>query len=380
MLLARKGYRVLMVDRATFPSDTISTHVVQPTGVAALRKWGLLDRVIATGCPPVHTFTLDFGPFQITGAPGTDESPLIYAPRRFLLDQILVDGAVESGVEFREGFAVEEIRVEDGRVVGIRGHGRDGRSVTEAATVVIGADGLHSLVAKTMQPEQYHEKPRLLCGYYAYWSGLPEQGVFENFDRPGRGFAVCPTNDGLTMVIAGWPYAEFAANKSDVEGNYMRTFDLAPEFAERLRAGTRETRIVGTAVPNYFRRPYGPGWTLVGDAGYNRDFITAQGISDAFRDAELCVAALDATFTGTRAFEDAMSEYQSTRDDQVEAMYELTTQFASLEPAPPELEQLLGAVHGNQEAMDQFARMVSGVTPPEEFFADDNVERIMAAG
>ncbi|MGH3983512.1 MAG: NAD(P)/FAD-dependent oxidoreductase, partial [Pseudonocardiaceae bacterium] len=320
----------------------------------------------------------DFGPFTISGAPGTDEAPVAYGPRRSVLDKLLVDAASEAGAEVREGFTVEEIVIEDGRVTGLRGHSKGGTPVTEHARVVIGADGRHSLVAKAVRPEQYHEKPQLLAGYYTYWSGLPMDGRFEAYIRPDRAFAALPTNDDLTLVIGGWPFAEFEANKSDIEGNYLKMLELAPPFTERVRAATREARFVGTAVPNYFRKPYG-GWALVGDAGYNKDFITAQGITDAFRDAELCATALAETFSGARPFDVAMSQYQSTRDEHVLAMYEFTTQLATLEPPPPELQQILGAVHGNPQAMDGFARVNAGVTSPTEFFSDENIGRILAA-
>ena len=244
--------------------------------------------------------------------------------------------------------------------------------------MVIGADGLHSAVAAAVRPQHYHDKPPLLCGYYAYWSGLPMSGRFENYIRPQRGWAACPTHDDLT-IVAGWPYAEFAANKTDIEGNYLKTFDLAPDFAERIRAADRETRIVGTTVPNYFRQPYGPGWALVGDAGYNKDPITAQGISDAFRDAELCATALDQALSGTRSFGEAMSGYQAARDEHALPMYEFTTQLATLQPPPEELRHLLAAVHGNQEAMDSFARTNAGVTSPADFFSDENTGRVFAA-
>ena len=378
MLLARQGYKVLVVDRATFPSDTVSTHLLHPPGVAALRRWGLLERLVATGCPPIDTYAFDFGPFTLTGAPGTDEAPVAYGPRRTVLDQLLVEAAAEAGAEVREGFTVTEVVVEGGRVSGVRGHGRDGRTVTEHARVVVGADGRHSLVARIVQPEQYHEKPPLLCGYYSYWSGLPMDGRFENYVRPDRGFAAWPTHDDLTLVICGWPYAELQANRTDVEGNFRKLLELAPSFADRVAAATREARFAGTAVANFFRKPYGPGWALVGDAGYNKDFITAQGMHDAFRDAELCTAALDETFSGARPFETAMGAYQSTRDAQVLPMYEFTCQLATLEPPPPELQRLLGAVHGNQEAMDGFARVVAGVTSPAEFFSEENVGRVLA--
>ena len=369
MLLARAGYRVLVVDRTSFPSDTISTHQVHPPGVAALRRWGLLDRLAATGCPPIHTYSLNFGPFTITGKPGTDDNPVAYGPRRTVLDKLLVDAASEAGAEIREGFTVSDIVFEDGRVIGVRGHRRDGPTVTERARVVVGADGLHSRVAQSVRPGQYHDKPRLLCGYYTYYSGLPMDGRFETYVRPQRAFAAWPTNDDLTVVIGGWPFAAFKANKKDIEGNYLTMFDMAPAFAERIRAAKREARFVGAAVPNFFRKPFGPGWALVGDAGYNKDFITAQGIGDAFRDAELCATALDQTFSGMCSFEVAMGRYQSSRDQQVLPMYEFTTQLATLEPLPLHLQQLLEAAHGNAEAMDAFVRVSSGVTSPAEFIS-----------
>jgi 2-polyprenyl-6-methoxyphenol hydroxylase-like FAD-dependent oxidoreductase len=378
MLLARNGYRVLVVDKATFPSDTVSTHLIHPPGIAALGRWGLLDRLTATGCPPIDTYAFDFGPITISGAPGTAESPVGYAPRRTVLDKLLVDAASESGAEVREGFTVEEVLLDGDRVTGVRGHGRGGHTVTEHASVVIGADGWRSLVARSVRPEQYHEKPPILMAYYSYWSGLPMAGRFETYIRPDRGIAAWPTNDDLTMVIAGWPYAEFEANRKDVEGNFLKTLELAPEFAARVDGGARVERIAGMAVPNFFRRPYGPGWALVGDAGYNRDFITAQGIQDAFRDAELCAEALDATFSGRRSFDDAMGAYQATRDAQVLPMYEFTCEIATLEPPPPDLVQLLSAIHGRQPAMDEFARLNAGVVSPAEFFAPDNVGRLVA--
>jgi 2-polyprenyl-6-methoxyphenol hydroxylase-like FAD-dependent oxidoreductase len=378
MLLARQGHRVLVVDRATFPSDTVSTHIVHPPGIASLKRWGLLDRLIATGCPPIDTYLFDFGPFTISGSPGTDEAPVAYGPRRTVLDKLLVDAAAEVGAEVREQFTVEDIVADGHGVTGVRGHGKGGATVVEHAKVVVGADGRHSLVAHAVQPEQYNEKPQLLAGYYTYWSGVPMKGRFENYIRPDRGFAAWPTNDDLTVVIAGWPFAEFEANKKDIEGNYFKTLELAPAFAERIRAGRQEARFVGTAVANFFRKPYGPGWALVGDAGYNKDFITAHGIHDAFRDAELCAMALDETFSGARDFEAAMADYQTRRDQHVLPMYELTTQLATLEPPPPELQQLLGAIAGNQDAMNDFARVTAGVTSPADFFAPDNVEQIMS--
>jgi flavin-dependent dehydrogenase len=365
MLLARKGYRVLVVDRASFPSDTVSTHILHPLGVRALSRWGLA----LEGCPPVHTYALDFGDLMITGAPGTVEAPVAYCPRRTVLDKMLIDAAAESGAEVREGFVVEEILIDNERVVGIKGRSKAGGSFVERAAVVVGADGWRSRVAEAVGAERYDERPPLLAGYYTYWSGLPMDGRFENYIRTRRGFAAAPTHDNLTMIVAGWPHAELAANKHDIEGHYLETIALAPSFADRVRGAKRETRFTGMAVPNYFRTPYGPGWALVGDAGYNRDFITGQGMMDAFLDAERCAAALDQSLSGIRPFDEAMSEYHHARDARVKPMYELTCQLATLEPPPPQKQQHLQEIHGNQNAMDGFIRMNAGTISPAEYFA-----------
>ncbi|MGH7682046.1 MAG: NAD(P)/FAD-dependent oxidoreductase, partial [Candidatus Eiseniibacteriota bacterium] len=374
------GYKVLAVDKAAFPSDTISTHLIHPPGVSALKRWGLLDRVVVTGCPAVTTYRFDFGPFTIAGSPGTPDSPVAYAPRRTVLDKLLVEAASEAGAEVRQEFTVEEILMEDGRVTGIRGRGRNGNPVEERAHVVIGADGRGSILAKAVRPETYREKAPIFVAYYSYWSGLPMNGRFEAYIRPGRSFAAWPTNDDQTLVIAGWPYAELEANKKDIEGNYHKVIDLAPEFAARLRLAKREARFVGTAVPNYFRKPFGPGWALVGDAGYNRDFITAFGIMDAFHQAELCVTALDESLSGARPYDVAMSEFQTARDQRAVPMYEMTCKLAAVDqPPPPELQRVLAAVSGNQESMNAFARLNAGVMTPPEFFSEENLGRIFAA-
>jgi 2-polyprenyl-6-methoxyphenol hydroxylase-like FAD-dependent oxidoreductase len=379
MLLARKGYRVLVVDRATFPSDTVSTHLIHAPGVAALQRWGLLDEVTASGCPAIPTYSFDFGPFTLTGtARGENRVTTAYAPRRTVLDKILVDAASGAGADVREGFGVDEVIVEDGMVVGIRGHGADGRSIVERARVVVGADGRHSRVAAAVGAEHYNDKPMLQWSYYSYWSGLPANGM-ETFIRPDRGWALIPTNDDLTLLVVGWPYAEAPAYRADVEANYLKTLELVPAVAARVRAATRVDRFTGGSVANYFRRPFGPGWVLVGDAGYNKDPITAQGIGDAFHDAERGAAALDDFFSGRQPFAAAMSAYHQERDVRALPIYEFTTQMATLAPPPPEMQQFLGAVFGNQEATDAFISVVAGTMSPVEFFDPDNIGRVMAA-
>lgn len=369
MLLARAGHRVLVVDRATFPSDIVSTHLLHPPAIAALRRWGLLDRVVASGCPPIDRYSFDFGPFTIAGTPrpATGGGSLAYAPRRTVLDTILVDAAADAGAEIREAFTVDELVIDDGRVIGIRGRDRAGRAVAEHARVVIGADGVHSHVARAVRAAEYHAKPVLQWAAYSYWRDLPVDGL-ETYVRPDRGWAALPTNDGLTLLIVGWPAAEAAAYRADVEGNYLKTLELVPAFAARVRSATRVDRFHVGGVPNVFRAPYGPGWALVGDAGYAKDPITAQGILDAFDDAERCAAALRDVFGGTRTFDDAMAAAHAARDDRALAIFELTTQLAMLEPPLPELQQLLATMAEDQGAMDDFVSVIAGTRAPADLF------------
>jgi 2-polyprenyl-6-methoxyphenol hydroxylase-like FAD-dependent oxidoreductase len=377
MLLARRGYRVLLVDRATFPSDTLSTNVIHARGVALLAKWGLLDRVVGSGCPPLTHYRFDFGPVVIDGTTRpVDGHTLGYAPRRIVLDQILLDGAREAGVEVREAFNMDGLLTEDGAVTGIRGHAGEGGPEELRARIVIGADGRNSHVARLAGATMYHEKPRLQYGYFTYFRDLPTDGM-QAYIRPDRAFGVMPSNDGLTLVVIGWPYAEAAALKADVEGNFFATLDLVPEFAERVRGATRVEPFLGGAVPHFFRTPSGPGWALVGDAGVTRDPITAQGISCAFEDAERCTTAVDAWLRGTATYEEAMGAWHAARDAACLPMYEFTAQMASLEPPPPELQQLLGAVSGDQESMDQFVSVNAGTLSPVEFFSPENIGAIM---
>lgn len=380
MLLARKGYRVLVVDRATFPSDTVSTHVIHAPGVAALGRWGLRETLAATGCPPFTHYNFDFGFFTIGGSPQATEDgeTEAFCPRRYVVDKLLVDAAADAGAEIREGFSVDEILVEDGAVVGVAGKNADGTTSVERAQVVIGADGRNSLVAKTVNPAQYNEKPAVGPAAYSYFDGVTTSG-FDAYIRENCGMAAFPTHDGLTLVIAGTKPELFAKWKSDLEGHFLAATDQSP-IGDQVRAAKRAERFhVATDLAGYFRQPFGAGWALVGDAGYHKHPITAMGMTDAFLDAERLVAAIDDAFAQRDTFDAAMSRYQAARDEHAMAMYELTFDFASMDPPPPEQQQLLGAVAGNQDAMDQFVSVQAGTKPIPEFFAPENVGRILGA-
>jgi 2-polyprenyl-6-methoxyphenol hydroxylase-like FAD-dependent oxidoreductase len=377
MLLARQGHRVLLVDRSTFPSDTLSTLVIQPHGVAALDRWGLLGEVMATGCPPIDRFKFDFGPVVISGSPHpVHGNATALAPRRTLLDKILVDAAARAGVEVREGFTVDEILIEDGAVTGVRGHADGGSEVVERAKIVVGADGHNSRVARAVNAERYLAKPVLENAFYTFWRGLPVD-AFTTVIRGDRAFAAIPTNDDLTLLLVGCPFAHASDFRRDIEGNYFEAIKREPAWADRLMEASREERFIGGGVPNFYRKPYGPGWVLVGDAGYTKDPVTAQGISNAFVDAERVAAALDAAWDDEASFDEAMGRYQADRDATTLPMYELTTQLATLEPPPPDLQELLGAVAGSQPAMDAFVSVMAGTMSPPEFFDPNHLDRVL---
>ena len=380
LLLARRGYRVLLVDRATFPSDTMSTHWVHQSGLAYLQSWGLLDRVRACGCPPLRSVTFDFGPFSLTGSsPPADGVAEALAPRRFVLDQLLVEAAVEAGAELRQGFAVSELLEEDGAVCGIRGTTAQGTTVTERCRIVVGADGLHSRVARAVDAPEYDAVEPLVSAYYSYWSGVETNGL-EMYDRPRRGMGVIPTNDGLTCVVSAWPSSEASAFRADLEANFLATLELAPDLAGRVLAGRREEPFVGTpGIPNRYRRPYGPGWALVGDAGYVKDPITAQGITDAFRDAELLTEAIDAGLSDRQPLVAALERYELLRNQASHDMYELTCLFATLEPPPPDLARFFEVVASDQAEADRFLGVLAGTVAVSDFFAPENMQRVLAS-
>jgi 2-polyprenyl-6-methoxyphenol hydroxylase-like FAD-dependent oxidoreductase len=377
MLLARRGYRVLIVDGATFPSDTVSSHVLHPLAVAALSRWGLLERLVATGCPPAERYVFNLGPLRIAGSPGTPDSLVGYCPRRSILDKLLVDAAREAGAEVREGFSVDELSWDGDRVIGIRGHEHSGTKIRELAKVVIGADGKNSSVAKAVRAQEYNARPAVQCAYYSYYSGLPMQGRMEMYMGERCGFGAAETHGGLTMIVGGWPRSQFETKKRDLEQSFFELVTSAPAFGDRVRAAKREEKISGALVPGFFRKPYGHGWALVGDAAYTKDPITAQGMLDAFRDAERLADALDDVFREAESFGTALGAYQRERDELVMPMYEFTCQMAELEPPPPDFIELLAAVSRDQRSMDRFVQMNAGTISPRDFMSKASIDEIV---
>ena len=336
MLLARQGHRVLLVDRATFPSDTISTHFIQVPGMVRLHRWGLLDAVLATGCPPVTEGRLDIDGDAVgaefeapAGIPG------LLAPRRTLLDKILVDAAVEAGAELREGVMIDRLLVEDGRVVGVEGHTSEG-SFVERARIVIGADGRNSAVGRAVGAEMYFHEPALGGGYYSYWSGVdcPKAEMYlykESFT------VAFPTNDGLTTIALAVRPERFVEMRKDDENSILELFDGLGDLGERVRAGKRAHDLIPVAnLANFLRQPGGPGWALVGDAAYHKDPSPADGITDAFRGADLLAESLEEMFAGRMTEEEALARYKERQDSYALALVQKTVEMSTLGNTPLE--------------------------------------------
>jgi flavin-dependent dehydrogenase len=368
MLLARRGHRVLLVDRARFPSDMrLSTHLVWPGGVARLKRWGLLDALAATGCPPLAEAVFDVGPFALRGGfPPVEGVDVAYVPRRRVLDGLLVEAAVAAGAELWEGVTVEGLLADGGAVTGIRARS-GGRSVTAQAQVVIGADGMRSRVGELVDAPRYRHRPAVQGSYWSYWSGIGSEWAL--YPRDGLTAYAFPTHDGLTLVGVNWSIDRWRAVRADIAGEHFRAVAEAdPALADRLAAGRREERWVGAATPGFFRKPFGPGWALVGDAGYTKDPCTAQGISDAFSQAELLAEAVHDGLVGRRPLAAALADYQHRRDTAALPMYEFTCEMARMQPPTPEKAAMLAALSGDRAATERFFGVFAGSVSVAEFF------------
>jgi flavin-dependent dehydrogenase len=363
MLLARTGYRVLLLDRAGFPSDTLSTHVIHQPGVAALARWGLLDRVRESGAPPLDHAVYEVADIRLTGCSrGVEGQRAGYAPRRHILDSILVDAAAAGGVEFRDHCSVTDLlRDRSGRVVGVRGRHR-GRRFEEQARLVIGADGMRSKVASMSGARDIVRHSRLTCAYYTYWDDVPAD--LELYERQGSWVAAVPTNNDATLVLAYFPQSRFEEVRADAQGAYMEQVrSTAPALFGRLERGRRVERLRGTGdQQNFFRQAAGPGWVLVGDAGHHKDSITARGISDAFLQAEVVVRHIGDRLDDPHRLDSALQTYARERDDTLMDGYEATLSVAQLTTHPKRL-SMLRAVESDPELIATYFDLVAGVQP-----------------
>jgi flavin-dependent dehydrogenase len=376
MLLARRGHRVLLVDKVTQPSDTVSTHYIQQYGLRKLKEWDLLDTLAGTGVTPMRRMTISYRDTLIEGfADPLDGVDVTYAPRRTVLDPILLEAAGAAGAEIRQGHAVRELIVEDGRVAGVQG--ADGSR--DRAKVVIGADGSGSLVARQAGAEVYRSLPAESFVYYSYWSGLDIH--FHSRIGVDQQVGAWPTGDGGTLIAIMKPLSRWDEFRSDVEGNFLQVVkDVVPDLAEQVASGGERTEpFHGIRYPdNYYRRSHGPGWALVGDAGYHKDPITGQGISDAFVHAELLADRLHEGLSGERPMAEALADYERERDERTLSAFKFAATIGALK-LPPELEAVFEALGREPEYARDFFNLIAGAITGEQFFAPENVARMIGA-
>jgi flavin-dependent dehydrogenase len=383
MLLARQGHKVLLIDRATFPSDIPQGHYIHHGGPALLDRWGLLNAVLATGTPPITRLTTEWHGTRLTGENvAMNGVPAGLAPRRAALDGLLVEAAVAAGAELRESFTVDEFMTDgEDRITGIRGRQRgDSRPVCERARVTIGADGRYSALARFVDAPYREASPTLTCFYFSYWSGLGDNGA-EVYDLGDKVIFAVPTNNQLTAIFVSWPIFRASAIRPDIERHFVQAIDQVPDLAGRVRDGRREEPFRGAIdLPNFLRKPYGEGWALVGDAGCHKDPYMALGCGDAFRDAAFLAEALHSGLSGDCDLDDALADYEQRRNQTTMPDYQQNLQMAQFRGLPPEQRALRQALHGNPQATREMYLAIEQLTPAEQFFNPENLRRISGNG
>jgi 2-polyprenyl-6-methoxyphenol hydroxylase-like FAD-dependent oxidoreductase len=357
-LLARRGLDVLLIDRGRYGADTLSTHALMRGGVLQLSRWGLLDKIIAAGTPPVQRTTFryadDVVPINLKSSFGVDA---LYAPRRTVLDPILVDAAADAGAAVRFGVAVTDVeRDRQGAVTGLIGRTREGQEFRAKGRVIVGADGFRSTIAERVGASFERVGTSASAVTYGYWSGLETDGYEWNF-RPDAASGVIPTNDSDVCIFAS------ASRRRVGRGGLDRLTEIVTESSPDLAA-----RLAGASPPSslrtfpgqrgYVRQSWGRGWALVGDAGYFKDPLSAHGLTDALRDAELLARGLIAVIADGAEERDALANYQATRDALSAELFEVMDLIAGHrwtdEEIPDLLLRLNAAMADEVEAMAAF--------------------------
>lgn len=376
MLLARKGYTVLLLDRSRFPSDTLSSHYIHQSGIADLHRWGILDQLRQTDVQAIERVSLSYEDegVRISGqSPAVEGQRTTYGPRRHVLDSILVDAARDGGVHVCEGSRVHKLLTADGRVKGVTYRASSGSSVDAEAAVVIGADGMRSTIAHLVAAPLLVSDPLSTCAYYSYWEDLPAH--FELFASPGGWVGTVPTNGKQTLVMTYLPQSEFpTARRASVEAYESVLARTSRSLWDRMASAKRVDKLYGTGDQrNFFRQPYGPGWVLVGDALHHKDSITARGISDAFRQAELLAEHIGDALGRIDLLDAGLLEYAAAVEREFMDRYRATLNVAQLRVEPSQI-QLLRAISGSQDLIDRYFGTLSGACSLEDFYNDALLE------
>jgi flavin-dependent dehydrogenase len=371
LLLARQGRRVLLVDRSTFPSDVMSTLFIHQPGIALLDRWGVLDSVVASGCPRLDTLSYNVLDIELHGAVAAyGDYTAAYAPRRYILDQLLIDAAVSAGAEFAEGLSLSDILWEDGRVSGVRLRAKDGSEVSERARLVIGADGKRSRLAELVDAPYVIEDPSGTCVYYTGWTGI-SSGLATRL-RAGSSIGTVPTNDGVTLVLTYFPQDSFRTIKINPLRAHLGCISAeAPDLFDQISAGEQVIRLQGTGDQrNFFRKAHGPGWVLVGDAGLHLDSITALGITNAFIQADLLSESLGDDLADSMRVDAALASFAEQTHDMLSDGYQRTLEAVSLS-VPDSRLKALREISQVPELTERYFALVAGIISIDDFLTPE---------
>ncbi|MEO0444081.1 MAG: NAD(P)/FAD-dependent oxidoreductase [Pseudomonadota bacterium] len=365
LLSAKAGLKVLLIDRHKFPSDTLSTNYIHQPGCLRLKRWGVLDKIIASGTPAIPTTRFQADDIVIKGGISKDYEQInAYAPRRYVLDSIMAEAAKEAGVELRENCSLLDIKWEDGRCSGVKLRNADKKITTESAALIVGADGMRSTVARLVGSKITHQDPLLTCAYYSFWEGLKPD--YELYEGKNSWVGAVPTT-GSVLVATYFPQNDFNRVRKSAMAWHMNAIETtAPNLFKRLKSAKQSERLWGTGdQQNFFRQATGPGWALVGDAGHHKDSITARGITDALVQSELLVSRVKNNIHDQPKLNESLQHFAKDRDMLMMPGYKGTLAVAKLE-AQNERISLLRSVADNTSTHGIYFDVIAGIRSATE--------------
>ncbi len=369
--LARSGLGVCVVDRAEFPSDTVSTHLFQAEGVAVLDRLGLTERLLATGAPWIESVSMRVEDITVSQRlprrPG-DAGPALCV-RRPLLDTILVERAREAGARVRTSVRVTGLVERDGRVCGVQALTGDGRQVELRAPLVVGADGAGSTVARLVGARSYHVVANQRFGYWAYFEGASwESPAAITFERWDDELVIgAPTDSGMYIAMTLPPLRRLSSFTADLESSFDADIGASPMVGAIVSGARRTGRPRGTAgYPGYFRESVGPGWALVGDAGHFKDPTPGQGISDALRQGETLAEAIVQGLGGACSLDAALGQWWRWRDDDAFEMHWFCSDLGAAGPVPRPFLEMVRDFASRRNGLDPWFEILSHRLEPSE--------------
>jgi len=378
MLLAAKGHRVLLLEQTAVPSNMAhSTHLIHPLGLAYLETWGLLDAILQRATSFTDWSVDLHGAFLHGAPPPVGSMARSAAPRRDILDGELARAAQSAGAELRDNCRVGGLLFDGGRVVGIEAKDSEGRQFSARASLVIGADGPASMVAKCVGAAEHHVEPPLQSNIWSYWRDVPVDHLHITI-REGAGAFAFPSSDGTVLVAANLLHADFLRSRRRKEPAFHAMLKhIAPDLAAKLTEGVQVDRFFSGCTRSFVRRSHGPGWALVGDAGMKKDPVTAQGIAGAFASADMLANAVDRGFGAAETLDAELAEYERARDAWLLPYYDFTLRLAAF--AKPNAEQAAfnHALANDPEGKSQLFGAVSLTFSPDKLMAPDNMRRIL---